>query len=185
MTAPKIDTQAPTHICAYDDGLGAPDSRTWSDTYPIGKPYILASLSAAREAAAYRHGLNDGIDKAANRYRVCASPDVWDYFYTAHNAMLDLKTFEFPAPEGQAALDRLIAERVREAVEACAAKAADEARGVVEQMRQSAEQVCQIVMDQAKEYGIPQMALGAKACRDDIRDLKLDAARGSKEGRDG
>ena len=38
-----------------------------------------------------------GIDAAANRYRVCASPDVWDYFYTAYNAMLDLKTFPMPA----------------------------------------------------------------------------------------
>lgn len=78
----------------------------------------LASLFGAREAAAYRQGLHDGITKAANRYWVGSQPDSWDYFRVAHNAMLDLKSFEYPAPDGQAALDRLIAERVREAAEA-------------------------------------------------------------------
>lgn len=74
-----------------------------------------ADLADARATASYRQGLHDGITKAANRYWVGSQPDNWDYFRVAHNAMLDLKTFEFPAPDGQAALDRLIAERVREA----------------------------------------------------------------------
>ena len=124
-------------------------------------------LSAAREAAAWIAGRDAAAEEA---FYACGCKD-----------SIEAIT---PPTDGQAALDRLIAERVREAVEAARDVAADEMRAIVEMMRQAAEQSCQIVMDQAKECGIPQMALGAKACRDGIRELKLDAARGSKEGRD-
>ena len=63
------------------------------DAHALTPPPAAPTDNTALVEAAY----HAGIDAAANRYRVCASPDVWDYFYTAYNAMLDLKTFPMPA----------------------------------------------------------------------------------------
>ncbi len=60
------------------------------------------------------------------------------------------------------------------APDAVAEAAKTEAAAIAELMRKAAEDLCQIVMKSATEYNIPQMALGAKACRDGIRDLRLD-----------
>lgn len=104
------ETQAPTHICAYDDGLGAPDSRTWSDTYPIGKPYILADLAAAQTAVAWLAG-RDAAVKASNAASAAAHGDM------PYDAAIEfVRASMNPPADASAALDRLIAERVRESV---------------------------------------------------------------------
>ena len=46
----------------------------------------------------------------------------------------------------------------------------------VEQMREAAMVECQRIADEAKGYGITQMAMGANACRDAIRALPLPPA---------
>ena len=180
--APKIDTQAPDDRALWHEIISnAPDrvSILWGDLtnryqdfdddtarvthlgqFVFGTEYIRADIADARAAAAYRQGLHDGITKAANRYWVGSQPDNWDYFRVAHNAMLDLKSFEFPAPEGQAALDRLIAERVREAVEA---------------EREACRQIVQSVINDPRTKFWGDLA----EARERI------ALRGSKEGRDG
>lgn len=90
MTAPKIDTQAPDTI--WDNGLGCYGHEDFG-----GTPYILASLSAAREAAAWIAGRDAAIPFTSRPQRTMALT---------------------PPDDLAAALDRLIAERVRDAVEA-------------------------------------------------------------------
>lgn len=73
-------------------------ARKPSDADEYDVEYIRADHAAPTDnTALVEAAYHAGIDAAANRYRVCASPDVWDYFYTAYNAMLDLKTFPMPA----------------------------------------------------------------------------------------
>ena len=79
LTAFDAEKQADRDFALKDFGQAPPPAAPTDNT---------ALVEAAYHA---------GIDAAANRYRVCASPDVWDYFYTAYNAMLDLKTFPMPA----------------------------------------------------------------------------------------
>ncbi|MGN7869600.1 hypothetical protein [Paracoccus sp. 22332] len=171
---PKINTQAPERIWLHyaAEAIGEKPERWWEY-----QDYERRDLADARAAAAWI----EGRDAAANE-----TERGWETAPRQHGEMMQALADNIrdlqPPTDASAALDRLIAERVRVEVEARAAAAADETRMIVEQMRKAAEQTCQIVMDQAKEYGIPQMALGAKACRDGIRELKLDAARGSKEG---
>lgn len=64
----------------------------------LGSTLAQLTQSRAAEAAAWEAGVHHGIEIAANRYRVCASPDVWDYFGSAYRAMLDLKSFRHTPP---------------------------------------------------------------------------------------
>lgn len=108
MTAPKIDTQAPERIWVTF-GDSSTDDLAYEGTNEYFPNYILSSLSAAREAAAWI----TGRDAALNEFdRVLYWPQK-EGAQTKH-----FRQVLTPPTDPAAALDRLIAERVREAVEA-------------------------------------------------------------------
>ena len=176
--APKIDTQAPERIWAHGNcmgKLGQPPKRfassyhgTWetrTGDANYASEYILASLYAAREAAAWIAGRDALANHISAMMTRCAAAndktypsyaeDMRDWATDVTNEAGDLQ----PPADASAALDRLIAERVRESVdrvsklfEGCASRLVpdDYAQGY----REALEHVC-------------------------------DATRGSKEARDG
>ena len=102
--APKIDTQAPDTIWAIRTCIdGAVELGSWADTvryYGGGDEFIRADLADARAAAAamaMRERCADMVEREG------------------HSLHVAIRHAPLPDP---AALDRLIAERVREAVEA-------------------------------------------------------------------
>ncbi len=148
MTAPKIDTQAPDTIWADQDELtwveADPDEfmRSWETAY------VRADLSAAREAAAWIAGRDRSADEV----------DVWNISGDEIRAMI-------PPADASAALDRLIAERVRVAVEAERTRISDEITRKRMLLHQQLE-----VLDISRQ--------------DAVYQIRVEVARGSKEGRD-
>ena len=186
MTAPKIDTQAPERIWADQDELtwveADPDEymRSWETAY------IRADLSAAREAAAAQamreaavaicrkeqerrewqhkdqHAEDGGWQK--ERFRVGAQ----------QSRQLAEKIVALPLPD-TTALDRLIAERVRVAVEA--------EREACAQIAKAEEQRLHSAMEKAiMSDSILRLSGQADVAESIAAQI---AARGSKEGRDG
>lgn len=114
MTAPKIDTQAPERIWVTGEYSLWPTFRSFNASdldhsnddgtsdYP---EYILVSLSAAREAAAWQAGIDALLDRVGDLPISEIAAD--EVIYAAKQLT--------PPTDPAAALDRLIAERVREA----------------------------------------------------------------------
>ncbi|MGN7867736.1 hypothetical protein [Paracoccus sp. 22332] len=118
--APKIDTQAPERIWVTGEysiwstfrSFNASDLDHRNDDGTSDYPeYVRADLADARAAAAWI----EGRDAAAEDYKQNHVDGVklWEFDGNAHAAMLDLD----PPTDASAALDRLIAERVREAIQ--------------------------------------------------------------------
>lgn len=178
MTAPKIDTQAPERPATSRDaveimaeileaasngwdGKPAPAPEPLVTTPTCGTARRIAAtlrallaerdLYAAREAAAWIAGR----DAAADYLEPSNSPYDWtEYAQDAHEHAVAVR--RLPIPKDPAvALDRLIAERVREARNTAWDEAAD-------------------IMDGYGQHGYAE-EFRARIC----------AARGSKEGRDG
>ncbi len=179
MTAPKIDTQAPelNIVFGRDNselpqgwtlhlGDGAVHYRQGNSASSYGlekglRAYLatLADLSAAREAAAWIAGRDAAVRLHNDLWRETAA-----YKTTLMRAIT-------PPRDPTAALDRLIAERVRDAVEAereACAKIADE-------LSTQWWSDCKRIFDHHTE--------GKSDGADDIANAIR--ARGSKEGRDG
>lgn len=138
MTA-KIGTQAPERICTWDNQTyedGEVRVRGWTVSYPAGHPreYIRADVAAAREAAAAQAMREAAAEKVAATepytFRQPGSPNSYYTCPQRHDVHADnIRALPLPDP---AALDRLIAERVREAFAAL-----DECLEWMEQLRAS------------------------------------------------
>lgn len=170
MTQPN-DTQAPDTIWAIRTGIeGAVAVGSWADTvrYHGGTEYVSATVAAAQTAAAWLAGRDAVAARMIHLLNGCADANEKTYPDYARDMRewaddVDREAKALPLPDGQAALDALIAERVREAEHAGWIRAAKAIKGIL---------------------AIPQPGTVPEII-DDLIASRIDAARASKEGRDG
>lgn len=155
------NTQAPERIWVRITDHSVMHSKP-DDADELDREFVSASLAAAQTAAAWLAGRDECVNVITEGCAVCRTVGFTGFADRVMEIAAAIKDLTPPA-DASAALDALIAERVREAEQAGWIRAAKAIKGIL---------------------AVPQPGTVSEII-DDLIASRIDAARASKEGRDG